>query len=556
MMNLTQRWRHRGWAVGLLVSMVTLVSCGGTDSDPLSRYQNQAPDWQACAVERFSASDLKLAQQLGARVSCADIRVPLDYAHPTQGEIKVAVLRVQASGTGVNNPAIVINPGGPGLDGWAWPLMMALYWSLDGTTEDPAVVQSYQQLAQRYDLIGFSPRGTGWSTKLECLHPQDPLPVADPTRQLDPANIAKTLFNSELIAQACRDNPLMPHINTDATARDMDLIRHLLHQDKLNYIGLSYGTWLGNWYASLFPERVGRMLLSGVTDFSIPLNHQALPQDQGRQLVLDKVLIPYATRHPDHFGLPATTSALRQMIDALPDPLHAAIVNTLIDHNLLSSASMADSAVLSLRAAQVLHSELQANPGIDQASLLARMANFDFVPLTPDATLNAITRTAAEDLVNRYFKPEAQNLDMFWSVVCNDSGTGFTPQTWVDLGNLNARLYPDFGGSVRDNACLYWRQPLIARPSQQRATQAGPILMLQSTLDPLTVLPGAMNSLELLPKASMVLINGEITHAPMPPYGTSCVDQPIAAYFLDGVVPPRTTSCPSRPLAADAGGAP
>ena len=76
--------------------------------------------------------------------------------------------------------------------------------------------------------------------------------------------------------------------------------------------------------------------------------------------------------------------------------------------------------------------------------------------------------------------------------------------------------------------------------------------MLQATLDPLTVLPGAMNSLYLLPNASMILINDEITHALMPPYGTSCVDQPIAVYFLTGSLPPRTTSCQSRPLAADA----
>ena len=534
-----------------LLAVALLSSCGGHD-DPLRSYQNQTPDWRACAEERFSASDLKLAQKLGSRVSCADIRVPLDYANPAQGEIKVAVLRVQVAQAGGNNPAILINPGGPGEDGLSWPLRLSAYWSMDQITEDPAVVQSYQQLAQLYDLIGFSPRGTGWSTKLECLHRQDPIPVADPTRHLDEDNIDKTLFNSELIAQSCRDNPLMPHINTDATARDLDLIRHLLRQDKLNYIGLSYGTWLGNWYASLFPERVGRMLLSGVNDFSVPLSHQALPQDQGRQVVLDKVLIPYATRHPERFSLPVTASALRQMIDALPDPLHAAVVDALIDHNMLSNASMADSVVLTLRAAQVLHSELQANPGIDQVSLQARMANFDFVPMTPDATLNAIARTAAEDLVKRYFKPEIQIDDMFWSVVCNDRGTGFTPQGWVDQGNLNAKIYPDFGGSVRENACLYWRQPLIARPSRQRATQAGNILMLQATLDPLTVLPGAMNSLYLLPNASMILINDEITHALMPPYGTSCVDQPIAVYFLTGSLPPRTTSCQSRPLAADA----
>lgn len=541
-------------AIGLL-ALAGLSGCGSSD-DPLARFQEQMPDWQVCAAERLGASAAKLAQQLGARVSCADLRAPLDYANPALGEIRLAVLRVRAGSADGDHPAILINPGGPGLDGLPWPINLSVYWSLEQTTEDPAVVRGYQEMAQRYDLIGFSPRGTGWSTRLECPRTQEPLPVADPTRQLDPANTDKTLFNSQLIAQACQDQPLMPHIHTDATARDMDLIRQVLHQDKLNYIGLSYGTWLGNWYASLFPQRVGRMLLSGVTDFSIPLNHQSLPQDQGRQVVLDSVLIPYATRHPERFGLPATALAIRQMVDALPDPLHAAMVNTLIDGNLLSNANLADHAALTLRAAEALHGILQTSPGIDQASLLAQVATTDFVPPTSTTLFNDMARTAAVELVNRYFKPLIQTEDMFWSVVCNDSGTGFTPETWVQQSNLNARLYPDFGGAVRDNACLYWPQPHLSRPPQHQTAQAGNILMLQSALDPLTVLSGAMNALYLLPNASMIVIDSEITHAPLPPYGTSCVDRPIADYFLTGKTPARTSNCQGRPLAADAGSPP
>lgn len=535
-----------------LLTLAGLSGCG-SDDDPLARFQNQSPDWQTCAAERLDASAATVAQQLGARVSCADLRAPIDYANPGLGEIRLAVLRVRAGSASGQTKAILFNPGGPSGDGLLLPLNIWAYWSQEKTTEDPAVVRAYQEIAQRYDLIGFSPRGIGWSTRLECQHTQEPLPVADPTRQLDAANIDKTLYNSQLIAQGCQDQPLMPYINTDATARDMDLIRHVLHQDKLNYIGLSYGTWLGNWYASLFPERVGRMLLSGVTDFSIPLNHQLLPQDQGLQVVLDSVLLPYAARHPERYSLPTTVAALRQMIGALPDPLHAAMVNSMIEGNLLGRADRSDHAALTLRAAEVLHSTLQVNPGIDQTSLLSLMATTDFISTPSASVFNDMARTAAQELVNRYFKPMSRNADMYWSVVCNDSGTGFTPETWVQQSNLNARLYPDFGGSVRENACLYWRKPSVIRPAQQHATQADPIVMLQSALDPLTVLSGAMNSLYLLPNASMIVINDEITHAPLPPYGTSCVDQPIAEYFLTGKVPARTSNCQGRPLPADVG---
>lgn len=539
------------WIAGVAAAL--LAACGGHD-DPMARYLEQPLEWHACAAERFNALDLKLAQRLGARVSCAEIRVPMDYAQPELAEIQVALLRVRAGSPAEDTPALLINPGGPGVEGLFQPLQLAVYWGMDGTSDDPSVVRSYQQMAQRYDLIGFSPRGMGWSTRLECATPQPPLPVADPTRHLDKANIDKTLVNSELIARACEGNPLTPHIHTEATARDMDLIRQVLHQDKLHYIGLSYGTWLGHWYAGLFPERVGRMLLSGVTDFGVPLNHQSLPQDQGRQVVLDQVLLPYAARHPERFGLPTTVAALRQLIDALPDALHAAFVNTLIEGNLLSNANLADGAVVTLRAAQVLHGELQARPGVDRDSLMKWAADFDFVPATAEASLHDMARMAAQDLVGRTFKPEGRKEHMYWSVVCNDSGTGFTPETWVAQSNLNARLYPDFGGAVRENACLFWPLKPRTRPAPQRATETGPILMLQATLDPLTVLSGALNSLYALPNAGMVLIEGEITHAPLPPYGTRCVDEPIAAYFLAGTPPPRTTLCGARPLAADAGG--
>lgn len=530
---------------------LSLLSACGDSADPMARFRDQDPGWHECPAERFDETTAFVAQQLAGRVSCADIRVPLDHDHPAQGEITVAVLRVRADPTRTDAPAILMNPGGPGVDGWSYPLMTAFYWNLEGTTEDPADVAAYRQLARTYDFVGFSPRGIGWSTRLECGHSRPPLPIANPTRRLEPENIDSTLVNSKQVADDCSANPLTPFINTDATARDMDLIRHLLNQEKLNYIGMSYGTWLGNWYASLFPQRVGRMLLTGVTDFSVPLTHQALPQDQGRQQVLDKVLIPYAARHPGRFGLPASESAIRQMIDALPDALHLATVSALIDRNLLSSANAADTAALTLRAAQLLADALREAPAIAEAGLRAFVDTAGFVPATSVPGYEDIAKGIAQELVRRHFRPEAENLDMFWSVVCNDAGTGFTPEAWTLESNLNARLYPDFGGSVRNNACLYWSKPPVARPDPRLAAAAGPILMLQGTMDPLTVLPGAMNSLYLSPNASMVLIDGEITHAPMPPYGNRCVDRPIARYLLDGTPPPRTTNCPSRPLAAD-----
>ena len=533
-------------AVGLVV---LLFACGGGSDDPMAAYRDQTVAWGACERDRFDSEILSEVQQLSSRVVCADIRVPMDYAHPDLGEIKVALLRVKGANSRDDNPAILFNPGGPGLDGWSFGLRAAALWGRSDTTKDPAVAQAFQELAATYDLVGFSPRGIGWSTKLNCPLTQAPFPVADPTRHLDPANIENTLRNSQLIAQSCENNPLMPFINTDATARDMDLIRHLLHQDKLNYIGMSYGTWLGNWYASLFPERVGRMLLTGVTNFAIPLSHQNLIEDEARQYVLNEVIIPYAAKNSNRLGFdsPTTEESLRSLINGLPDGLHLALINEFMDSSFLSNAALKKDAALTLLAAQLLDATLKDNKTTDEKTLKSKMEE-KLAVITLSTEDKQIARSRGENLLARQFRAEIPDDAVYWSIVCNDTGTDYTPDTWVSESNENSRKYPDFGGAVRENACLYWRKPTIPRPQQQRSAQAGPIVMIQSERDPLTILPGAKNSLSLLPNSSMIIIEDEYTHAPVPPYGTTCVDKPIADYFLHGTPPlSRITTCMKRP---------
>ena len=550
-MILQKYWRHIGGSVALLACTVSLVSCGD-GADPLAVFKDQIPDWQACDPARVGDSNLKLLTLLAPRTQCADIRVPRDYANPSRGGMKVALLRVKALQTSERRTSILINPGGPGGDGLPYPLMLAVYWGADGST-DPAVVPLYKEMAQRFDLIGFSPRGIGASTKLECVRKRELRFVADPTRDLSQGNTDNTLYNNQVIAESCSDNALTPDINTDATARDMDLIRHLLGEDKLNFIGLSYGTWLGNWYASLFPERVGRMLLSGVTDFSEPLNHQTLQQEGGLQRVLDEVLIPYAVAYPQRFGnLAANADELHAMLGSLPNALHYATVDTLSTTHLLSESTAADAAVMTLLATKVIKAQLDASPGMGEQALYQQMAAYSF---SPQKDLNDNAKFAAAAILKSYFlqvsgTPAAKDESMFWAVVCNDTGTRFTPQSWVLASNQSAAIYKDFGGSMRDNACLYWPQLGITKPPQAMAASAGAILLLQAELDPLTVLSGARKSLSLLPNARMIEITGEYSHAPLPPYGTECVDRPIAQYFLDGTQS-ANTKCNRRALAAE-----
>lgn len=539
-------------ALGAVALGLALTSCGGGDADPMASYTNQTLVWQACDPERVGGGYFPdLLTMLSDQTQCADVRVPRDYANPAKGELTVAMLRVKGLQTTDRRTSILINPGGPGVDGVPYALMLAAYWRVDGTT-DADVVPLYKDMVQRFDLIGFSPRGTGWSTPLTCVPQRELRFVNNPTRDLSQDNVNNTIYNNQVIAESCQGNPLTPDINTDATARDMDLIRHLLGEDKLNFIGASYGSWLGNWYASLFPERVGRMLLSGVTDFSEPLSHQEIVQEGALQRVLEEVVIPFAEANPQRFGTLANDARdLRSMLGNLPDALHYATVDTLEESQFLSNAYYAEDAVMILLAAKLIQAQLDANPGLDEQTLLSTLAAY---PFSTDARLDESAHLTAASVARGYFlqvagKPKVKDEGMFWAVVCNDAAIRYTPETWLQASNRNAALYPDFGGLLRDNACLYWPPSGITRPPQERAATAGPILMLQTELDPLTVLTGAEKSLSLLPNARMIEITGEYTHAPLPPYGTSCVDKPIAHYFLDGTLP-ANTRCDGLPLPA------
>ena len=150
-------------------------------------------------------------------------------------------------------------------------------------------------------LVGFSPRGTGSSTQLRCTSAEKLIPASILVADGAAENIQDNLLNARLKAEACLSNPLTPYINSDATARDMDIIRRVLGDDKLNYLGISYGTWLGTWYAGLFPERVGRMVMIGNTDITAKLNDTLLSQEMGMQRVMDEILAPLRRRKSGGF---------------------------------------------------------------------------------------------------------------------------------------------------------------------------------------------------------------------------------------------------------------
>lgn len=532
---------------------VFATSCGSSTGDPLTPYRTQALTWAECDPTILPSGYGGFLVQLGPRARCATMRVPLDYADPARGEAVVALLRVAAEGGVPRKGAIVFNPGGPGDDGLLFAVLYGTLWT--GANPDDPSGAPFKQVSRAFDLVGFSPRGVGASTRTYCGSNELQPFVANPTRDRGDANLAAIRDQARLVAGSCRKNPLTPFVNSEATAQDMDLVRHLLGDEKLNYWGYSYGTWLGSWYASRFPDRVGSMVLGGLLDLTGTLPDAYLRQAAGMQRVLDDVLAPYAARHPDLFGLGADADAIRAVHPSLSIELQGATTGLMT--GLMGAARTADSAVLALRAGQVLQGILDAHPLATEAEVAALV---DAATFSPQPPADAEARAHAQALRAEYFsamRRDRSPVDLAgspaaqWTITCDDAAMTRDVPAWeAELGRLSAQ-YPFAGGVFSMMPCLYWGGPSVARPALEAATRAGTLLVIQSQLDPQTPLEGARVSMAALPNARMLQLEGEITHAISIPYGNPCIDVPVGAYLLSGTEPPRETACAGKPLPAD-----
>jgi pimeloyl-ACP methyl ester carboxylesterase len=274
-----------GFRAGLIVATAALVAAAtpaAAADDPLAPYTTQQLTWGSCAFK--PATGAKPAE-------CALITVPRDWANPAAGvDLQVSISRVAATGGRLG--AILVNPGGPGGQG------TSLAGALAGL--EPSV-------NQLYDLIGMDPRGTGREGSddhgFRCQVPTGRIPAGLDARDRSATSVALHQRTPRAIAEACQSNALTPYVTTWQTAHDMDLIRTLLGDEKLNYLGYSYGTWLGAKYASLFPEHTGKTVLDSSVNFEgrLQADFEAFPVIDQRQF--DDVYLPWvARRYGDQLG--------------------------------------------------------------------------------------------------------------------------------------------------------------------------------------------------------------------------------------------------------------
>ncbi|MFG3283350.1 alpha/beta hydrolase [Streptomyces sp. NPDC048111] len=207
---------------------------------------NRGIVWGACPAPASG-------QTRNPDLRCGTLEVPLDYQQPHGAQIKVAVSRLPATGRAQRHGVLLLNPGGPALGGLSMPETMA-----------PTLPASVRD---RYDLVGFDPRGVDHSAPQSCGLPTSSVAAIFPYPAAD-GSIGKNIALAKAYAQKCTATlgKKLRHFTTANTARDMDRIREALGEKKVSYWGQSYGTYLGAVYRSLFQDHTDRMILEGNVD--------------------------------------------------------------------------------------------------------------------------------------------------------------------------------------------------------------------------------------------------------------------------------------------------
>ncbi|MGY4922976.1 alpha/beta hydrolase [Streptomyces sp. 900105755] len=264
------RSRSRTLALGSAGALVTAGLIAGALAAPAAgaeaRHggQDRAQQGAAIAAARAARAGIDWADcpadwALTKPVQCGWVSVPLDYTEPYGKQIRLAVDRIGSTGTPAERQgALVYNPGGPGGSGMRFPLRV--------TNKNPLWVNA----SKAYDFVGFDPRGVGHSAPISCEDPQEfvKAPKADPVPDTEADKTAQRGL-AEQYADGCAERTgraMLQQMTTANTARDLDVIRAALGEQKLNYLGVSYGTYLGAVYGTLFPGHVRRMIVDSVVN--------------------------------------------------------------------------------------------------------------------------------------------------------------------------------------------------------------------------------------------------------------------------------------------------
>ncbi|HHU11069.1 MAG TPA: alpha/beta fold hydrolase [Intrasporangiaceae bacterium] len=517
-----RRRRSRAAALGVSVALVATLASGctelgdqilgrtptpsaGTDLMPegleeLATFYEQRLDWVACGAGE-----------------CAELTVPLNYAEPDGETIEISLLKVPASGPRNRIGSIVVNPGGPG-----------------GSGVDYAAAADFivgPDVRRRYDVVGFDPRGVGRSAPIDCVPDAelDDFLGTDPTPD-DAAEEQQFADVTAGFAKACAANagPLLAHVSTVDAAKDMDILRAALGEEKLTYLGKSYGTYLGTVYAEQFTDRVGRFVLDGAVPPDLTSQEVGIGQAEG----FDRATKAWAQDCIDSGSCPLGDTVdevvtgmgdLMRRFDAEPVPVRG------------------DSRVTSM-------SEGWAALGVAVA-----MYDQGMWSMLTDALGDVVERddaTALMALANRYADRTSSGsytgniMEAIFAVNCLDRAESDNLDDFRAAQAEADRRAPLWGRFISWSSltCGFWEPDVVGGGARTiAAAGSAPIVVIGTTRDPATPYEWSERLADQLESGVLVSFDGDGHTAYM--RSNSCVDKAIDAFYLSGTVPEDGLRC-------------
>jgi pimeloyl-ACP methyl ester carboxylesterase len=484
-------------ALATALALIALSITAYTQSQPdypktLAGYYAQEINWQNCNQD----------------FQCATLAVPIDYTKLSTGTFEIALLKYQAR-TSKKLGSLIVNPGGPGGSGVDYAYAAEYIFS-------PAILD-------RYDIVGFDPRGVSRSAPIRCLNDQE----LDANNNSDskPDNekeFQQILIDTKKYVEICTDkNKHLTSYGTANVARDMDILREAVGDKQLNYMGKSYGTYLGTLYAQFFPDKVGRVVLDGAVDPTISNFQQTLTQSVG----FDKAFSSFAKEctTKSNCSLPKGEDAAIAEMQKLFAQAADKPLPTKSSNRTLSETMMV------LGTASAMYDSATGWPKLRKAIKEAQTGYGDkFLELADEYT----GRQSDGRFLNNEFDSGAV-------IDCLDVDEPRTvAQIKRDAKSFKEQAplfgpYLAFGGLT----CKYFGQ------SQEvnivPTTTTNPIIVIGTTGDPATPYEWAQGLNRLLTNSVLVSLTGE-GHTGQG-QGNACIDDQIDDFYLTGKVPTTST---------------
>lgn len=508
--------RRFGLLAAVLSSVLVLVLSGC-----VSLFQPDKNQATSTPTNEHVAPDLVkfYSQDIGWKkcndsMQCAMITAPLDWAVPGAGDIKLAVIRQPATGSH-RIGALLTNPGGPGGSGYDFVAKSVNY------ATDKA-------LQSNFDIVGFDPRGVGRSTAVTCYGSKkmdDYLYGLASAQRGSDAWIAEVTESATDFADACSKNSgdLLQHVDTVSAAHDLDLLRSVMGDAKLYYLGYSYGTFLGATYAGLYPDHVGRVVLDGAVDPSTSSFEVTKTQAVGFENALRAYLKDCLGTEGCPFS--GTVDDAMSHIRALLEAVDTSPIRN-VDGRELGADALVTAIIYPLydAAAWQYLSQMFASVMQGDASVAFQFADM-YNSRNPDGTY------------------EDNSTEAFIAINCIDYPADADPAHMRKEAEELEKAAPVIGKYMAfgDIQCAVWPAKFTGKRTEIHAKGAAPIVVVGTTNDPATPYVWAQSLAKQLDSGHLVTYKGEGHTA----YNksNSCVNDTVDNYLIKDVVPQTDPKC-------------